>query len=147
MPAAPIHHAIGNAQWDRCRQLLRDDPQAELVALRGRSGATALVQALRQAAPPDIIELMLSSPSAAQAAKARVRHQTAADVAEEGLRSRVRGLDMSAELVERLRRLERSVPDAPGKLRCPTCGDEVMKRSQLIKLRPDLRGHPTVIWV
>ncbi|CAK9066002.1 Hypothetical protein (Fragment) [Durusdinium trenchii] len=111
--------------WDECRQLLLEAPH--LVAQRGRSGATALVQALRQAAPVDLVELMLSSPEAAQAAKARVRHQTAADVAEE--------LKLGEDLVARLRRLERSVPDSPGKLRCPSCGDEVMKRSQLTRLR------------
>ncbi|CAK9066155.1 Hypothetical protein SCF082_LOCUS33737 [Durusdinium trenchii] len=125
MPAPPIHYAIGNARWDECRQLLLEAPH--LVAQRGRSGATALVQALRQAAPVDLVELMLSSPEAAQAAKARVRHQTAADVAEE--------LKLGEDLVARLRRLERSVPDSPGKLRCPSCGDEVMKRSQLTRLR------------
>ena len=37
----------GPPRWERCRELLQDAP--ELVALRGRSGATALVQALRQA--------------------------------------------------------------------------------------------------
>ena len=38
-------------RWDRCRQLLQSDPSssAALAAQRGRSGATALVQALRQA--------------------------------------------------------------------------------------------------
>ena len=59
--------------------------------------------------------------------KARVRHQTAADVASE--------LGLSEALQRRLRALERSVEDSPGKLRCGVCGDEVMKNSQLLKLR------------
>ncbi|CAE7616016.1 unnamed protein product [Symbiodinium natans] len=106
-------------------QSLRDAVQWH-QPVRGRSGATALVQALRQAAPADVLELMLESPSAALAAKARVRHQAAADVAQ--------GLGLSQALVQRLQVLERSIPDAPGKLRCPTCGDELAKRSALLAL-------------
>eukprot|EP00439_Symbiodinium_sp_Y106_P024029 s2481_g2.t3 len=126
MPAAPIHHAIGNAEWARCRELLAGPDGGDLAAIRGRSGATALVQALRKAAPSDVLELMLQSPSAALAAKARVRHQTAADVAQD--------LGLSCELVQRLQELQRSIPDAPGKLRCAVCGDELAKRSALLAL-------------
>ena len=39
------------------------------MACRGRSGATALLQAIRQRAPHDVLELMLSSESAPEAAK------------------------------------------------------------------------------
>ncbi|CAJ1332145.1 unnamed protein product [Effrenium voratum] len=123
MPAAPIHHAIGHADWPRCRELLAGDGGPTLAAVRGRSGASALVQALRKAAPADVLELMLASSSAPAAAKARVRHQSAADVAEE--------LNLDPALVERLRCLERSLPDSPGKVRCPTCQDEVATRSAL----------------
>lgn len=101
----------------------------------GRRNLTPLMLAARKGMPTDVVDIALALPGIMSVVACRQKHQTAADMFEDG---------GNLEAAAKIRALERQIADAPGNFRCPVCRDKVKKWSMLEKLAGHVeRGEET----
>lgn len=133
--ATALHIAISKQRWEDCRTLLSGPDGNDLVQQKGRRNLTPLMLAARKGMPSDVVDVALALPGIMSVVACRQRHQTAADMFEDG---------GNLEAAEKVRALERQIADAPGNFRCPVCRDKVKKWSMLERLAAHVeRGEET----